>query len=581
MFILVVLACSAHLLAGRVRTVDGRLLEGNVAFGGGRVVVQPGIGPVKRIDPDRVLTIDFDAVSQAAPVHGQLPPGWTSQDIGSVGLNGDAAFHDGVYHLRGAGSDIGNRQDAFHFLHRRLLTREAEIIARVVSTQNTHTDAKAGIMIRQDLQADSRYVMLLVKPTGEVVLEMRDYRQRGDRRTNLDAKTLKQVRGELPIWLRLRYTGKAWEAYTSPDGKAWTSLGQARVDLGERVYAGMAVTSHDTARLCAARFDQLTVRGQIDSAEASRRSMVLFSGGVFLRDGRAIAGDIGRVRDGRVRVGRGRENIDVPLSMIASIIRQPLTEHARSRLLDGRTGVLLRSGDFLEGEILDIGSRVRLSSILHGIQLLDIDELSLIVLAQAPAPEAAVVIADIDGSVWIADELRIEGDRLVIEDDVAGVVRLEARDVATIRGVGRRGSPLAALTPVVRRQGLVIGEATAKDRSVTGHAVPASGDRPDSVLSSAGNVALDFNIGGRYQALLLTAGIAPGQAPVLPGCLVILGDGQELYRSPPMTSAESPLEIAVPLGGVHTLTLMVQPIDGQLLAPACVWIDPLLIGGAR
>ncbi len=581
LFILGVLACTSHLLGGRVCTVDGHLLEGNVTFSGGRVIVQPGIGAAKRLDPDEVLTIDFDAAPQNGPARGQLPPGWTSQDIGSVGLNGQAVCNDGVFDLRGAGGEIGQRLDALHFVHRRVQVRELEIVTRVVSIQNTHIDAKAGIMIRQDLQPDSSYVSLLIKPTGQVVLEMRDNRKREDRQPAPEARTIKDLPGKLPMWLRLRYTGKAWEAMISPDGQAWTSIGQTRTDMGERVYAGLAVTSRDTARLCAARFDQVSVRGQMEQPDASGRSVVLFGGGVLLRDGRVMAGAVARVRDDRVRIGRGRDAVDVPISKIASIIRQPLTSEARSRLIDGRTGVLMHNGDFLEGEILEIGSRVRLSSILHGIQMLDLDDLSLIVLAEAPQPQAAVVIEDVNGSIWIADELRIEGDRLVIEDDVAGVVRLEARDLSTVRAVGGRGVSLVAIKPQVRRLGLVIGEPMAAERRASGYGLPADGRGTDNVLSVAGNMALDFAVGGRYQSLLVSGGIAPGQAPVLPGQLVILGDGEELYRSPPMTSAEAPREIAIPLSGVRTLTLLVQPIDGQSLAPAGVWIEPMLIEVGR
>jgi len=121
----------------------------------------------------------------------------------------------------------------------------------------------------------------------------------------------------------------------------------------------------------------------------------------------------------------------------------------------------------------------------------------------------------------------------------------------------------------------------AAERRASGYGLPADGRGTDNVLSVAGNMALDFAVGGRYQSLLVSGGIAPGQAPVLPGQLVILGDGEELYRSPPMTSAEAPREIAIPLSGVRTLTLLVQPIDGQSLAPAGVWIEPMLIEVGR
>src|SRR5262249_44574214 len=85
----------------------------------------------------------------------ELPSGWQTQDIGSVGKGGLAAFDQaGTYTLAGAGADIGGTSDAFRFAYQ-TLTGDGAILARVASQDNTNSSAKAGVMIRGGLAANA------------------------------------------------------------------------------------------------------------------------------------------------------------------------------------------------------------------------------------------------------------------------------------------------------------------------------------------------------------------------------------------------------------------------------------------
>ena len=109
---------------------------------------------------------------------GGVPSPWVNQDIGAVGRSGSATFSSGTFTVSGSGADIWGSTDEFHFVHQPLGSR-TEIVARVVSLQNTHQDAKAGVMIREDLGAGSRHVVLAVLPGGDVELLSRsDQRNR-------------------------------------------------------------------------------------------------------------------------------------------------------------------------------------------------------------------------------------------------------------------------------------------------------------------------------------------------------------------------------------------------------------------
>ena len=78
-----------------------------------------------------------------------LPYPWATQDIGAVGVTGNAACGNGVFTVTGAGADIQGAADAFRFVYV-TVTGNCTIIARVASLQNVNTWSKAGVMIRAE-----------------------------------------------------------------------------------------------------------------------------------------------------------------------------------------------------------------------------------------------------------------------------------------------------------------------------------------------------------------------------------------------------------------------------------------------
>ena len=87
-----------------------------------------------------------------------LPRPWQSEDIGSAKTPGEALFAGGLFRLRSSATNIAAGSDAFHFLSKQV-KGDSEIIARVVQAPVTHPWAKAGLMMREKLTADSRNVL--------------------------------------------------------------------------------------------------------------------------------------------------------------------------------------------------------------------------------------------------------------------------------------------------------------------------------------------------------------------------------------------------------------------------------------
>ena len=92
-----------------------------------------------------------------------LPASWQTQDIGAVGVGGNASFASGTYSVTGAGADIWGTADALRYAYT-TLNGDGQVTARVATEQNVNVWTKAGVMIRDSVAPGSRQALMLVSP---------------------------------------------------------------------------------------------------------------------------------------------------------------------------------------------------------------------------------------------------------------------------------------------------------------------------------------------------------------------------------------------------------------------------------
>ena len=102
----------------------------------------------------------------SAPTTG-LPAPWTSQDLGDVGVSGSATYTNGTFTVTGGGLDIWGTADAFQYVSQPL-AGDGSIVANVTTLQNTHPNAKAGVMMRGPLTAAAPHVMINSAVDGSI-----------------------------------------------------------------------------------------------------------------------------------------------------------------------------------------------------------------------------------------------------------------------------------------------------------------------------------------------------------------------------------------------------------------------------
>ena len=184
-----------------------------------------------------------------------LPAPWTTADIGSVGLAGNATAGQGIFTVNGSGNDIWNTADAFHFVYQPV-SGNCEIRAHVASLQVTDPWAKAGLMIRDSASAGAINAAILITPSNGVAFQVRSATGSTTTSTTVGGGTI-----SAPQWLRLlRGSGNSLAAYYSSDGANWIQVGTTTmVSMRNSPLIGLAVSAHNNASNCVAGFDTVTV----------------------------------------------------------------------------------------------------------------------------------------------------------------------------------------------------------------------------------------------------------------------------------------------------------------------------------
>ncbi len=184
------------------------------------------------------------------------PSEWISQDIGSPGVAGSASETAGTWTVNGDGSDISGTSDSFHYVYQPI-SGDCEIIARVVSLENITADwAKAGLMFRETLAANSTYA--LNNYTTNVADTVHSWTiLHRDTTGGTSTQTVWGTDQAPPYWMRLVRSGNNFSAYVSSNGSSWTLIDTVTISMATDIYVGMAVTSHDSGNLSTGTFDNV------------------------------------------------------------------------------------------------------------------------------------------------------------------------------------------------------------------------------------------------------------------------------------------------------------------------------------
>jgi hypothetical protein len=189
-------------------------------------------------------TATFDTVNFST-----CPAGWSCADIGNPTLAGGQSVSNGTWTVQGAGYDIWNTSDQFHY-DWRTLAGDGTLSTHVLSQQNTDNWAKAGLMFRASTDPGAAFYDVVVTPANGISVQYRTA-------TGASAQQVTPITGAVPTWLKIARAGTTFSAYTSADGATWTLVPSSSMTLGNltgTLLSGLAVTSHNGGALSTVAF---------------------------------------------------------------------------------------------------------------------------------------------------------------------------------------------------------------------------------------------------------------------------------------------------------------------------------------
>ncbi len=175
--------------------------------------------------------------------------------VGFVDKGGNA------FSVSSSGSDVGGNSDQFRFVYKPL-SGNGSITAKVESLTRSDAWSKAGVMIRETLEANSKHASMVVTPDNSCSQQYRTTTGGAPGSTDWSGTAVRA-----PYWVRVTRTGNSFKMESSPDGKTWKALGaDVTIAMAGNVYIGLAVTSHNTSAYSTAEFSNVSTSGTITGA---------------------------------------------------------------------------------------------------------------------------------------------------------------------------------------------------------------------------------------------------------------------------------------------------------------------------
>lgn len=409
---------------GVVRTLTGETLEGHVRVTPERVVVvNAERGLVVGVELTNVARISFP-VNAPSPTANDLlsvslPEGWRETDIGVARIYGSTRYERGTFTVRGSGPNIDRESDSFHYVYKPV-RGDSEIVAEVVSIQYTHPNAKAGLMMRENLGEYSRNVTVALTAMRGGMLQART-----GERSYTEATSSRAMFA--PQWLKLKRRGNEFSAYASLNGRVWSLIERMSLAMNEKFYVGLAVASANETMLNWTTFSKVR--------EAPKLRNEDFTPEVELVSGSLVVGRPEQADENEIVFAGAPKVVRVPTARVARIAYQPLTGELGWKTRVSRPGVWVSNGDFFDGDFRNLEDRkLAISSVLYGLRTFDIDEEVLaVVLQPRKLQRAQYEIETADGSLLLASDIVLGDGEIKLRESALGEVRVPAFEILELR----------------------------------------------------------------------------------------------------------------------------------------------------
>jgi hypothetical protein len=178
--------------------------------------------------------------------------GCESTDVGGALTGGLKASSPAAFELYGGGNDIWGKRDEFRFLHQ-TLEGDGSVEVTVESIENIDSYTKAGIMFRDGLAPDAKFLLVSIFPSGEIQVAHRE-------KAGSDAVGGEAKQAKLPgITLRVTRRGGVITVEYRTSGAEYQLLSTLPDFLPGAIQVGPVALSHSADELVKINYKNLSV----------------------------------------------------------------------------------------------------------------------------------------------------------------------------------------------------------------------------------------------------------------------------------------------------------------------------------
>ncbi|MBN2329536.1 MAG: hypothetical protein JXR73_20510 [Candidatus Omnitrophica bacterium] len=196
-------------------------------------------------------------------------------DIGAVAAAGDANYNENrqEYEVIGSGADIWGNGDEFHYVYKEISGPfSMSGLVEADPWESSDEWVKAGLMIRDNLNADSPHAFALIRPDFQIDFGWRSEKAASSSDSGLNTDAY----GEFEV----EKIGNKINLYYYASSTGEKTLGQTlTIPMEDPVYVGLAVTSHSDGNLSAGYFMDVELTEYAGYAVRELASQVLPFGG--------------------------------------------------------------------------------------------------------------------------------------------------------------------------------------------------------------------------------------------------------------------------------------------------------------
>ena len=183
-----------------------------------------------------------------------LPSPWAVKDIGRS-LKGGQIIESNDWTFYGGGNDIWNTDDQFRFAYQKIAD-DFSFSVKVDSLKNTHPYAKAGIMVRKNLNKNSAHGIINVFPSGATEYGYRE--KNGQVMKAKSGPKLDSSNQNLKVEKIKEYV-----YFYVNEKNDWVKIGELNINnWGKSMYIGLATLSHDNSQLTTVTYNNIHLSNQ-------------------------------------------------------------------------------------------------------------------------------------------------------------------------------------------------------------------------------------------------------------------------------------------------------------------------------